>query len=487
MDKKLNTAPFIKVQGLIENIRSGVATALQVSIDIRDGIPTLELEKAGEAMIVFVRCQNKLLVEVDLSTGQSLTIELPDLPPGQQVIRLACRIGQEHPIEAVTHLIYLRVGEIAPFIHRKMDDPVIDAVGNLLQKWELPGAVLASGTEGGEIETQALGWCDAAAGLEMSAHHRFRAASLGKVITTASIYQLLEQGKLSLDLSVSDALDMAARHRDIFDGVRISHLLRMSCGVRVDSAVGAPSPLDPLDMSERPKLHQKTSEGWLNSVLDTATRHFDPGDKFDYHTDNYWLLGRIIERYSGQSYADYVIQNVFDPLGLTDIRMATTLPDGRHHDEVIYHEGDCPPEPPQSAMGAKGMVPAPYQRVMPIRDAMGGWLVTAEEMVKLNQHLLDLTPALISTGSLESMLARKGAAPMPTEWYYGDGLFVQNPVGQGLPPHLTWWHFGLVPGCSGLLARIKGHHIALLVNGAPVKQNIFLASLWRVILKAVGK
>jgi len=487
LDKKPHTAPFIKVQGSIENIRSGFAPPPKVSVEIRDGIPTIKLEKAREAMTVFVRCQNKVLMVADLSTEKSLTIELPDLPSGQQVIRLACRTGQENPIEAVTHLIYLRVGEIAPFIHRKIGDPVIDAVGNLLQKWELPGAVLASGTEGGGIETQALGWCDAAAGVEMSAHHRFRAASLGKVITTASIYQLVEQGKLSLELPVSEALDMEGRHGVIFDGVRISHLLRMSCGVRVDSAVGAPTPLDPLDMSERPNLHQKASGNWLNSVLDTATRHFDPGEKFDYHTDNYWLLGRIVERYCGQSYADYVIQNVFEPLGLKDIRMATTLPDGRHPDEVTYHEGDCPPEPPQSAMGAKGMVPAPYQRVMPIRDAMGGWLVTAEEIVKINQHLLDLAPALISPKSLENMLARKGAAPMPTEWYYGDGLFVQNSTGQGLPPHLTWWHFGLVPGCSGLLARIKGRHIALLVNGAPVKQNIFLASLWRVILKTVGK
>ena len=479
------TEQRIRLQGQVENLRADIDGAPEAAFLCDDRGLRVGLKTGGRPVAVEVRCNGLTVAGAELGTGEETDLVIAGLPAGQQSLRLVCRAGDGH--EAVTHVAYVLVGSVRPFRHEKQGDPVVDAIGDLLEKWDLPGGVMATAQEDGAIRSTALGFADAAADLPMGTNNRFRAASLGKVITTVSIYQLVEQGRLSLDIPVAEALDMAPDHAKIFDGASIKHLLRMSCGVQVDSATGAPTPLDARTMAEQPDLHGRVQQDWLDAVLDTATRQFTPGEKFDYHTDNYWLLGRIIERVSGMSYADYVIGNIFTPLGLDRICLATTLPDGRHPDEVIYHEGDCPPEEPQSAMGVRGMVPAPYQRVMPIRDAMGGWLVTAEEMVKLNQHLTDLAPNLVAGDSLASMLGRPGAAPMPTEWYYGDGLFVQNAAGTGLSPQLTWWHFGLVPGCSGLLARIKGRHISLLVNGAPVKQNIFLATLWRVVLKAVGR
>ena len=421
----------------------------------------LTLTSQQHAHQIGFSCLGEKLAEVSLKAGSTEQVFLKSLPLGQQVIRLH-RIESETSLESaqVSHLAYLQVGKAKPYQHMRSGDKVLDAVSNLLEKWDLPGGVLAQSTEGGDITSQPLGWADASAAVPMTTGHRFRAASLGKVITTLSIYQLIEKGKLKTTDTVANLLDMTGDHADLFAGVTVQHLLRMCAGVQVDSAVGAPSPLDPVRLVESVDLDRQVSQEQLNHVLDTATRSFDPGEKFDYHTDNYWLLGRIIERISGDSYAHYVIRNIFQPLGLNDICLATTLPDGRHPDEVIYHEGDNPPEAPQAAMAVDGMVPAPYQRVMPIRDAMGGWLVTAEEMIRLNQHLADLTPHLVSQDSLNHMLSREGAAPFATEWYYGDGLFVQNPGNVGLSPNLTWWHFGLVPGCSGLLARIRGRHVA---------------------------
>ncbi|RED44185.1 serine hydrolase domain-containing protein [Aestuariispira insulae] len=480
------TKQICRLQGQVTSLQSGLNPLPEALFQEEDGAIRLRIKAAGHALMASLRCNGESLVDAQIDAGGEALLEVGALPAGQQVLRLHCQVdGALAPV--VTHIAYVLSGDLATFRHERQGDPLVDAIGELLEKWDLPGGVMASAQEKGEIQSTAIGWADAAAGVPLNENHRFRAASLGKVITTASIYQLVEQGSLSLDIPVAEALGMSDRHAAVFEGASIKHLLRMSCGVQVDSATGAPSPLEAGTLAEKPDLHSIVSRDWLEQVLDTAQRHFTPGEKFDYHTDNYWLLGRIIEQVSGISYADYVIRNIFQPLGLNDICLATTFADGRHPDEVIYHEGDCPPEAPQAAMGVEGMVPAPYQRVMPIRDAMGGWLVTAAEMVKLNQHLTDLAPSLVNEASLEGMLGREGAAPMPTEWYYGDGLFVQNPAGRGLTPQLVWWHFGLVPGCSGLLARIRGRHISLLVNGAPVKQNIFLATLWRVVLKAVGR
>ena len=45
---------------------------------------------------------------------------------------------------------------------------------------------------------------------------------------------------------------------------------------------------------------------------------FQPGEKWNYSNSGYLLLGYLIEKISGQSYADFVKQNIFDKLGMKD-------------------------------------------------------------------------------------------------------------------------------------------------------------------------
>ena len=50
----------------------------------------------------------------------------------------------------------------------------------------------------------------------------------------------------------------------------------------------------------------------------SAPLQFEPGSKFAYSISNYFLLGAIIERLSGQSYASFMADHLFEPLGLHD-------------------------------------------------------------------------------------------------------------------------------------------------------------------------
>ena len=45
---------------------------------------------------------------------------------------------------------------------------------------------------------------------------------------------------------------------------------------------------------------------------------FAPGTKFNYNNSGYFLLGYIIEKVSGKAYPEYIEENFFKPLGMTN-------------------------------------------------------------------------------------------------------------------------------------------------------------------------
>ena len=70
---------------------------------------------------------------------------------------------------------------------------------------------------------------------------------------------------------------------------------------------------------------------------------FDPGQRYAYSNYGYCLLGRVIEKLTGQSYEAYVQDEVLVPLGITSMRIGATLRDQRHAGEVrYYHPGRGP-------------------------------------------------------------------------------------------------------------------------------------------------
>ncbi len=61
---------------------------------------------------------------------------------------------------------------------------------------------------------------------------------------------------------------------------------------------------------------------------------FDPGSRFAYSNFGYMLLGRVIEKISGQPYATYVREKVLDPLGLPHVQQGSSQLSGRLPGEV---------------------------------------------------------------------------------------------------------------------------------------------------------
>ncbi len=132
----------------------------------------------------------------------------------------------------------------------------------------------------------------------------FELASLSKQFTAMAIVLLQKQGKLSYDDPMARYLPELAS----YDRITIRHLLHHTSGL--------PNYTDYF-IAHWDKSRIATNR----DVIDAFGRVkppvlFQPGEKFSYINTGYVLLGSIIERVSGQTYAEFLDQRIFKPLGM---------------------------------------------------------------------------------------------------------------------------------------------------------------------------
>ena len=134
---------------------------------------------------------------------------------------------------------------------------------------------------------------------------KYRIGSVTKQFTAASILLLEERGKLKLNDPVKKYFAGAPA---AWDGVTLKHLLSHTSGIPNFTS-----------FPEYPKLKQfQTSATELVGLFKDKPLDFAPGEKWNYSNSGYVLLGYIIEKVSGMSYAEFVQANIFTPLGMAD-------------------------------------------------------------------------------------------------------------------------------------------------------------------------
>lgn len=142
-------------------------------------------------------------------------------------------------------------------------------------------------------------------GVPARAETVYRIGSLTKQFTAAAIMQLVEQGRLGLDDEVTRFLpDYPVQGRRI----TIHHLLTHTSGIRSYTGLG------PRFWNEASRLD--LDHAGMLALFQHEPLDFEPGAQYRYNNSGYYLLGMIIERVSGQPYAEYLAQRLLAPLGL---------------------------------------------------------------------------------------------------------------------------------------------------------------------------
>jgi CubicO group peptidase (beta-lactamase class C family) len=185
----------------------------------------------------------------------------------------------------------------------------------------LPGALTLVWRRGELAHKSLLGSIDLARGTAMREDAIFRLYSMTKPVTVVALLMLMEQGRIALD-------DKLARFIPGFGGLKLTDggtparamtvldLLRHTAGFTY--GFHNRTPIDAAYRAQ--KIAEMDTEGGLPAMiaqLEKLPLEYSPGDAWIYSVA-IDVAGYLVELVSGQSYADYVRQQILNPLGMID-------------------------------------------------------------------------------------------------------------------------------------------------------------------------
>jgi CubicO group peptidase (beta-lactamase class C family) len=183
-------------------------------------------------------------------------------------------------------------------------DLLIDDLYSSLVGQSVPGVSILVAKDGKIIYKKAFGYENIEKKIPASPDTKFRIGSITKQFTGAAILRLQEQGKLSVNDKLSKYLPDFPRG----DEVTIHHLLTHTSGIHSYTS-------KPDFMS---KVTSPVSSEELINYFKNDQYDFNPGEQWSYNNSAYFMLGFIIEKVSGKTYAQYLKDTFFDPLQMTN-------------------------------------------------------------------------------------------------------------------------------------------------------------------------
>ncbi len=309
----------------------------------------------------------------------------------------------------------------------------IDALLSSLYAPDGPGAAVVVVKDGQVLLRKGYGLANVELGVPMRPDMVMALASLTKPFTAAAILKLAEQGRLSLDDPVTKFLPGFASHGA---AITIEHLLTHTSGINA--------------LEDTPDLRASATDGQVTDVLGTWVKALPPdaapGERWAYLNWGYSLLGAIVERASGQTYAEFLHQAFFDPLGMRQTRYAD-----RRRIVPLRATGYG-----QAGGVLVNAVPSASRLFHPA--AAGGLLSTVDDLARWNAALEDAR--VLSRASIERMFTSYRLKD-GTATGYGYGWDIGEYEG-----HRVQEHAGGTTGFQSFMVRLPDDRafVAILSN-----------------------
>lgn len=281
---------------------------------------------------------------------------------------------------------------------------------------------------------------------------RFRAASIGKLVTAVATLQLIDQGLFALDTRVVDFLDLSAT--TVPRDVTVYHLLTMTSGIadwfdeESDDWEATWNAL----VRENPVYNFRTNADYLPLFVERAPLTA-VGETWRYNGAGYLLLGLMIAQASGRSYFDVAAENVLARAGMVDSGFPAL-------DDVVADvaEGYVPVRDGETLTGWRKNIYS--TTAAPAAD--GGLTTTAPDLCRFSRALRGgdlLSPA--GTRAMLTPHVSQNSDQYGYDWRYGFGnmFLLQDEV------IVRWGHTGEEDGVSGRFYHYPQENVDLVVLG----------------------
>ena len=179
----------------------------------------------------------------------------------------------------------------------------------LMRKRNLPGISVGLIHQGELVYAKGFGFADIEESIPATPDTVYSVASVSKPFTSMAIMQLVERGIIDLDapiLQIIPELRALDTPLEETEAISLRSLLRHTSGLPTNNSY--------LLVPSSPVVADQAA---ILNGLQNQRLLFRPNQREHYSNLGYSLIGVILERSTGDEYADYMAENIFDPLGMT--------------------------------------------------------------------------------------------------------------------------------------------------------------------------
>ncbi|WP_243042351.1 serine hydrolase [Dyella sedimenti] len=344
------------------------------------------------------------------------------------------------------------------------------------KQFDVPGIAVAIVKDGQVVLEQGFGVRELGKPEAVDAHTLFAIASNTKAFTSASLQMLAEQGKLDMDARVIDYLPWFQMSDPyVTREMRVRDLLAHRSGLGLGAG----------DLLYWPPTSYSTREvvqRLRNVPLATSFR-----SAYAYDNILFAVATLVIEQVSGQSYADFIRERIFQPVGMDESLVDMTyLKSGMdvatgHAKSDFTQLKPVPPMAWTNNPGAGGIYASVHDLAKWMNVQLAGGKLPGGKALfsesSQNQMWSMLTPMKISEPPVPELKDAK-----PHFAGYGEGWFLSDYHGQRLV-----WHTGGWPGMVSRVTLVPELHLGVVVLTNQESGAAFNAVTYRVLDAYLGR
>lgn len=299
-------------------------------------------------------------------------------------------------------------------------------ISDWMTKNKMPGMSLAVSKDGKLVYAKGYGEANTDTHEKVTTESQFRIASVSKLITSAAIMKLIQDGKISMDQKVFGTNGILGTtygsqpYKQYVTDITISNLLHHTGG-------GWGQDNDPafFDITQdKPAI--------INWTLDNLALKRVPGTGFDYSNFGYMVLAQTIEKVSGKTYNQFVNDEIWSKTGATHSTIAGSKLTDKTAKEVVYY-------------GQGSDATYVYGMNISRGDGAMGWLSTPSDLLRFATAVdsSNTRPDILSPSTIKTMVTTT-ATSFGFGFHFGCGWVVEGN---------EWFWWGTLPGTFAMLYR----------------------------------